>query len=68
MSRLKGRYRKSTVGKCNVSIAGRYTSVSLENAFWQSRAAAGRAVDAALAVGRSVDGRIEALAIDNTSS
>jgi hypothetical protein len=36
MSRLKGRYRKSTVGKRAVSIADHKTSVSLEDAFWQS--------------------------------
>jgi predicted DNA-binding ribbon-helix-helix protein len=36
MSRRKGRRAKSMVGKRNVWIAGRNTSVSLENAFWQS--------------------------------
>ena len=36
MSRRKGRRAKSTVVKHSVSIAGRNTSVSLENAFWQS--------------------------------
>jgi predicted DNA-binding ribbon-helix-helix protein len=36
MSRRKGRRAKSMVGKHSVSIAGRKTSVSLENAFWQS--------------------------------
>ena len=36
MSRRKGRRAKSTVGRHTVSIAGRNTSVSLENAFWQS--------------------------------
>ena len=36
MSRRKGRRAKSMVGKRNVRFAGRNTSVSLENAFWQS--------------------------------
>jgi predicted DNA-binding ribbon-helix-helix protein len=36
MSRRKGRRAKSMVGRHSVSIAGRNTSVSLENAFWQS--------------------------------
>ena len=36
MSRQKGRLAKSRVGIHTVSIAGRNTSVSLENAFWQS--------------------------------
>ena len=36
MSRLKGRHRKSRVGKRAVTIAGRKTSVSLEDAFWQA--------------------------------
>jgi predicted DNA-binding ribbon-helix-helix protein len=36
MSRRKGRLAKSMVGIHTVSIAGRITSVSLENAFWQS--------------------------------
>ena len=36
MSRRKRRRAKSTVGRHAVSIAGRKTSVSLENAFWQS--------------------------------
>jgi predicted DNA-binding ribbon-helix-helix protein len=36
MSRLKGRHRKSKVGKRTVSLAGHKTSVSLEDAFWQA--------------------------------
>jgi predicted DNA-binding ribbon-helix-helix protein len=36
MSRLKDRHRKPMFGKRAVTIAGRKTSVSLENAFWQS--------------------------------
>jgi hypothetical protein len=36
MSRRKSPRSKSMVGKHSVSIAGRNTSVSLENAFWQS--------------------------------
>jgi len=36
MSRRKSRLAKSMVGIHTVSIAGRITSVSLENAFWQS--------------------------------
>ena len=36
MSRQKGRRAKSTGDRHAVSIAGRKTSVSLENAFWQS--------------------------------
>ena len=36
MSRRKRRRTKSMVGRHSVSIAGRNTSVSLENAFWQS--------------------------------
>jgi predicted DNA-binding ribbon-helix-helix protein len=36
MRRRKGRRAKSMVGRHSVSIAGRHTSVSLENAFWQS--------------------------------
>ena len=36
MTRLQGRYRKSTVGKRAVTIANHRTSVSLEDAFWQS--------------------------------
>ena len=37
MNRRKGRRRaKSTVGRHTVWIAGRGTSVSLEDAFWQS--------------------------------
>ena len=36
MSRRKGRRAKSMGGRHSVSIAGRITSVSLENAFWQS--------------------------------
>jgi predicted DNA-binding ribbon-helix-helix protein len=36
MRRPKGRRAKSTVGRHPVSIAGRITSVSLEDAFWQS--------------------------------
>jgi len=36
MSRRKSRRAKSTVGRHTVAIDGRLTSVSLENAFWQS--------------------------------
>jgi predicted DNA-binding ribbon-helix-helix protein len=36
MSHRKGRRAKSTIVRHSVSIAGRNTSVSLENAFWQS--------------------------------
>ena len=36
MSRRKGRRAKSMVAKRTVSIAGHKTSVSLEDAFWQS--------------------------------
>jgi len=36
MSRRKGHRAKSKVVRHSVSIAGRNTSVSLENAFWQS--------------------------------
>ena len=36
MSRLKDRHRKRMFGKRAVTIAGRATSVSLEDAFWQS--------------------------------
>ena len=36
MSRRKGPRRKSMVFKRAVTIAGRATSVSLEDAFWQS--------------------------------
>ena len=36
MSRRKRRRAKSTVGRHTVAIDGRLTSVSLENAFWQS--------------------------------
>ena len=36
MSRRKGRRAKSTVGAHTVWIADRATSVSLEDAFWQS--------------------------------
>ena len=36
MSRRKGRRAKSTVGRHTVSIAGRNTSVSLEDAFWEA--------------------------------
>ena len=36
MSRRKGRRAKSVVGRHTVWIAGRATSVSLEDAFWQS--------------------------------
>ena len=36
MSRRKGRPAKSTVGRHTVSIAGRNTSVSLEDAFWEA--------------------------------
>jgi predicted DNA-binding ribbon-helix-helix protein len=36
MNRQKGRLAKSMVGRRSVLIAGRNTSVSLENAFWQS--------------------------------
>ena len=35
MSRRKNPRSKSMVGKHSVSIAGRNTSVSLENAFWR---------------------------------
>ena len=36
MNRRKDRHAKSMVAKRSVLIAGRKTSVSLENAFWQS--------------------------------
>ena len=36
MKRRKGRHAKSMVAKRSVLIAGRKTSVSLEDAFWQS--------------------------------
>jgi predicted DNA-binding ribbon-helix-helix protein len=46
MSRLKGRHRrKSKVGKRAVTIAGRKTSVSLEDAFWQALKEIARARD-----------------------